>query len=69
MKETMLQGNQIEIKKVSSKKDLDAFIGFTAIFIKIMSMLFHSSDSMRRTLCRRNETLPSSSVRRSITWP
>ena len=28
MKETMLQGNQIEIKKVSSKKDLDAFIGF-----------------------------------------
>ena len=28
MKETMLQGNQIEIKKVSSKKDMDAFIGF-----------------------------------------
>ena len=28
MKETMLQGNQIEIKKVSCKKDLDAFIGF-----------------------------------------
>lgn len=28
MKETMLQGNQIEIKKVSSKKDMDAFFGF-----------------------------------------
>ena len=28
MKETMLQGNQIEIRRVSSKKDMDAFIGF-----------------------------------------
>lgn len=70
MKETMLQGNQIEIKKVSSKKDLDAFIGFYCDLYKDneYAVPFIRFDE-GRTLCRRNETLPSSSVRRSITWP